>query len=90
MIDGKARAFALCANQVQVSEARPGGPGRLVEIGRCDAAKTQVSKARPMPPAQANAGQGAIDLDEQFDSDDDAAHPNCECVLTAEIEDEDD
>lgn len=41
-----------------------------------------------------NAAQGAIDLDEDFDSGDDAppAHPNCECVLvpvTEGTEDED-
>ena len=38
---------------------------------------------------QENEAAGAIDLDEQFPSGDDAppAHPNCRCVLVPEVED---
>lgn len=39
---------------------------------------------------QANAAQGAIPVDDDFDSDDDSppAHPNCECVLVPVIDDD--
>jgi Phage portal protein/Phage Mu protein F like protein/High potential iron-sulfur protein len=44
----------------------------------------------PCEICQANADQGPIDLDDEFQSGDDAplAHPNCVCDLSTEVEDE--
>ena len=47
--------------------------------------------AEACPICSDNADQGAIDLDDDFDSGDDAppAHPNCECRLISEVDEGD-
>lgn len=44
----------------------------------------------PCAICEANAAQGPIDLDEDFESGDDSppAHPNCECAVSPVVEDE--
>lgn len=51
----------------------------------------ETESGDPCPTCEANEAQGWIDLDEDFDSGDDAptAHPNCLCVVNFRKSDED-
>ena len=73
------------------------GQGSLASYQSAKAIGINVKKAwepddEACPICLANADQGAIDLDDEFDSGDDAppAHPNCECVLVPVTEEDDD
>ena len=53
--------------------------------------KSWILGEDPCEICQANADQGSIPLDDEFDSGDDTApaHPNCECAVIPEVEEDD-
>lgn len=52
--------------------------------------KIWIADEDPCPECAANEDEGPIDLDDTFQSGDDAplAHPGCECVLSAEVDED--
>ena len=77
--------------------ARANGQGSLMgyKIARNGGVKLKkewLPDAEACPICEENGDDGAIDLDDDFSSGDDAppAHPNCECSLSPVVEEEDD
>lgn len=68
------------------------GQGALSSMDELKALGVDIKKqwlpdSDPCPECQANADQGPIDVDQDFDSGDDAspAHPRCECTIISII-----
>jgi hypothetical protein len=97
-----AGSFAFSAERAdmiartEIARANSAGSIASYRIAR-DEADVDVKKAwilgdNPCAICQENADAGAIDLDDEFPSGDDAApaHPNCECAVTPVVGDDED
>lgn len=84
---------ALIAN-TEIGHANSQGALQGYKAGRdigVNLKKYWIPDENACPICEENGDAGLIDLDDDFPSGDDAplAHPNCECVLSAEVADDD-
>jgi SPP1 gp7 family putative phage head morphogenesis protein len=89
----KARAELIARTEVSLANNQ----GKLTSYKAARDSGISLKKewspdADPCPICQDNADQGAIDVDDDFDSGDDSppAHPSCECTIVGVVEHEDD
>ena len=87
------RAAMIARTEILTANAQ----GTLASLKAARDIGVKVKKAwicddDPCPICQENEDAGPIDLDDDFPSGDDAptAHPNCECVLTSEVDTDED
>lgn len=83
-----ARADLIAATEIRIAN----GQGALNSMKEAQALGINIMKEwlpddDPCPTCQANADQGPIPIDDDFDSGDDAspAHPHCECTIISRI-----